>query len=97
MKQKFQRFTTFKENRFTRIHFIRWKKVCLYNSGNGAKSILGVGIITTENKNVTFNPASERICIITANTSENVKSHLISAFAPTLENTARNPDETHIF
>ena len=73
------------------------KKVCLYNSGNGAKSIRGVGIITTQNTNVTFNPVSERICIITTNTSENIKCHLISAYAPTLENTVRNPDETHIF
>ena len=66
------------------------KKVCLYNSGNGAKSIRGVGIITTENTNVTFNPVSERICIITTNTFENIKCHLISAYAPTLENTVRN-------
>ena len=73
------------------------RKVCLYNSGNGAKSIRGVGIITTENTKVTFNPVSERICIITANTSENIKCHLISAYAPTLEKTGRNPDETHIF
>ena len=67
------------------------KKVCLYNSGNGAKSIRGVGIITTENTNVTFNPVSERICY------NNSKYHLISTYAPTLENTVRNPDETHIF
>ena len=73
------------------------RKVCLYNSDNGAKSIRGVGLITTENTNITFNPASERICIITTNTSENIKCHLIRAYAPTLENTVRNPDETHIF
>ena len=73
------------------------KKICLYNSGNGAKSIRGVGIITTENTNVTFKPISERICIITTNTSENIKCHLTSAYAPALENTVRNPDETHIF
>ena len=73
------------------------KKISLYNSSNGAKSIRGVGIITTENTNVTFNPVSERICIITTNTSENIKCHLISAYAPTLENTVRNPDETRIF
>ena len=74
------------------------KKIYLYNSGNGAKSIRGFGIITTENTNVTFNPVSKRICIITINTSENIKSHLISAYAPTtLENTVRSPEETHIF
>ena len=37
------------------------KKVCLYNSGVGSKSIRGVGIITTKNTNVTFNPVSEHI------------------------------------
>ena len=73
------------------------KKISLYNSGNGAKSIRGVGIITTENTNVTFNPISKRICIITKNTSENIKCHLISAYAPALENAVRNPDETRIF
>ena len=73
------------------------KKVCLYNSGNGVKSIRGVGIITTENTNVTFNAVSERICIISTNTNENIKCHLISAYAPTLENIVKNPDETRIF
>ena len=73
------------------------KKVCLYNSGNGAKSIQIAEIITTENTKVTFNLVSERICIITTNTSENIRCHLISAYAPTLENTVRNPDETRIF
>ena len=73
------------------------KKVCLYNSNKGAKSIRRVGIITTKNTNVTFNPVSERICIITTNTSENIKYYLISAYASTLENTVRIPDETHIF
>ena len=73
------------------------KKIYLYNSGNGAKSIRGAGIITTENTNVTFNPVSERICMIRINTSANVKSHLISAYTPTLENTVRNPEDTRIF
>ena len=72
------------------------KMVCFYNSVNGAKWIRGVEIITTENTNVTFNLVSKRICIITTNTSENIKCHLISANAPTLENTVRNP-ETCIF
>ena len=49
------------------------KKICLYNSGNAAKSIRGAGIITTEKTNVTFNPVSEQICIITTNTSEKIK------------------------
>ena len=29
--------------------------------------------------------------------AKNVKSHLISTYAPTLENTVRHPDETRIF
>ena len=73
------------------------KRACLYNSGNGAKSIRGVGIITTENTNVTFNPVSEHICIITTNTSENIKCYLISTYTQTLGNTVRNPDEAHNF
>ena len=53
--------------------------------------------IKTENTNVTFNPVSESICIITTNTTENIKCHLISAYAPTLKNAARNPDKIRIF
>ena len=82
--------TCIKETGLHEFNSSNGKKVCLYNSGNGAKSIRGVGIITTENTNVTFNPVSERICIITTNTSENIKCHFISAYAPTLENTVRN-------
>ena len=44
------------------------KKVYLYNSGNGTKSILGVKIITVKSTNVTFNPVSEQ-CIITTKTN----------------------------
>ena len=35
--------------------------------------------------------------MIRINTSANVKSHLISAYTPTLENTVRNPEDTRIF
>ena len=73
------------------------KKVCLYNSGNGTRSIQGVGIITEENTNVIFNPVSEWICIITTKTSDNIKCHLISAYPQILENTVRNPDEARVF
>ena len=71
------------------------KEVCLYNLGYGAKSIRQVGIITTKSTNVTFNPVSERVCIIT--TSDNIKCHLIRAYAPKLKNIMRNPDETRFF
>ena len=73
------------------------QKVCLYNSGNGSKLIWGIGIITTENTNGTCNPVWEHICIITIKTSENIKWQLTSAYAPTLENTVKNSDETCIF
>ena len=73
------------------------KKVCLYNSGNSTRSIQGVGIITEENTNVIFNPVSEWICIITTKTSDDIKCHLISAYAQILENTGRNPDEARVF
>ena len=71
------------------------REICLYNSGNEVKSIQRVEIIPT-GYNVTFNPVSERKCIITTNTSENIKSHLRSTYTPTLENTVSNLDETHI-
>ena len=72
------------------------KKVCLYNSEKGAQSIGEVEIITAESTNVTFNPLSERICIITTKTSDNIKCRVTSTYAPPLQNTMRNPDERHI-
>ena len=69
--------TCIKETGLHEFNSSNGKKVCLYNSGNGAKSIRGVGIITTENTNVNFNPVSEHICIITTSTSENIKCHNI--------------------
>ena len=46
-------------------------------------------IITSDSTNVTFNLVSEQIYIITTKTSDNIKCHLVSAYAPTLENTIR--------
>ena len=37
----------------------------------------------TESTNVTFNPVSEQLCIITTNASENIKCHLMSAYETT--------------
>lgn len=68
-----------------------------YNSGNGAKSIRGVGIIAADSTDVTFNFLSERICIIVTKISNNIKCYLISTYTPTLDNTMRNSDETCIF
>ena len=44
-----------------------------------------------------FYHISERVCIITRKTSDNIKCHVVSAYAPTLEKAMRNPDETRIF
>ena len=53
--------TRIKEKRLHEFTSSEGKKISLYNLCNGAKSIQGVGIITTESANVTFNPVSERI------------------------------------
>ena len=51
--------TRIKENGLLEFTSHDRKKVCLYNSGNGTRSIQGVGIITEENTNVILNPVSE--------------------------------------
>ena len=66
------------------------KKEFLYNSDNEAKLIRGVGIITTESTNVTFNLVSKQICIVTTKTNDTIKCHLLSAYAPTLEKKMKN-------
>ena len=59
------------------------------------KRILHLALIFSDNEG--FDSLLKRICIITAKTSDNIKCHLISAYAPTFESTMRNPDETRIF
>ena len=71
------------------LHLMK-KRFVLYNSGNGAKSVRGVGAITTESKNVSFNPVLESICLITIRTSENINCHL-------MDNTVRISEERRIF
>ena len=51
--------TRIKEIRLHEFTSSDGKYVCLYNSDNGVKLIQGVGIITTESTNVTFNPISK--------------------------------------
>ena len=66
------------------------KKNFLYNLDNEAKLIQGVGIITTESTNVTFNLVSKHICTVTTKTSDTIKCHLLSAYAPTLKKKKKN-------
>ena len=69
----------------------------LYNSGNENKSAAGVAIlIKPTNNQITFRPISDRICAIKTKTG-NVTTHLISAYAPTMETTKRQPEETRSF
>ena len=68
------------------------KKYMLYNSGHEKQSINGVGIIVEMNKNVDFEPISDRICQITTKINNNKKLTIISAQAPTLEKSEKNPE-----
>ena len=68
-------------------------KLTLYNSGN-EKSLKGVAILVKENTNVKFEPISERLCYMKLKLDNNTKIHLISVYAPTLEETVKRPKET---
>ena len=63
----------------------------LYNSGHESKSIRGVGILIRSNSKVIFTPICDRICIMTIKNYSNVTCHIISAYAPTMENTVKKP------
>lgn len=52
--------------------------------------------MSKEKTNITFKLVSERICIITTKTSDNIKCYLISAYTLTSENIKRNLGETRI-
>ena len=68
-------------------------KLILYNSGN-EKSLKGVAILAKENTNVKFEPISERLCYMKIKLDNNTKIHLISVYAPTLEETVKKPADT---
>ena len=64
----------------------------LYYSGHKTKSENGVGIIIPATKQAAFVPISDRICKITTKINNKQTLHLISAYAPTLINSEKNPD-----
>ena len=64
----------------------------LYYSGHDTKSENGVGIIVPENKTAEFTPINDRICQTTTTANSNQKLHIISAYAPTLDKSEKDPD-----
>jgi len=67
------------------------KRYILYYSGNDDKSENGVGIILPLNIKATFQPINDRICKITTKVNNNQMLHIVSAYAPTLKNSQKNP------
>ena len=62
----------------------------LYYSGHKIKSINGVGVAA--NRNINFEPSSDRICVITTKINNTQKLIIISVYAPTLETSEKNHD-----
>ena len=62
----------------------------LYYSGHKTKSINGVRIIVAANRNINFEPISDRICVTTRKINNTHKLIIISAYAPTLETSEKN-------
>ena len=63
-----------------------------YNLGHKTKSINGVGIVVAANRNINFEPISDRICVITTKINNTHKLIIISVFALTLETSEKNHD-----
>ena len=63
-----------------------------YNQGHKTKSINGVGIVVAANRNINFEPISDRICVITTKINNTHKLIIISVYAPTLETSEKNHD-----
>ena len=68
------------------------EQLYLHYSGHATDSINGVGIILDTNKLAHFKPISDRICQIETKINNNQQLTLISAYAPTLEKSEKNPD-----
>ena len=68
------------------------KNYLLYYSGNETKSRNGVGIMIPSTKNVDFTPINDRMCQITTKINNDQILHIISAYAPTLESSEKNPE-----
>ena len=64
----------------------------LYYWGHRIKSINGVGIIVANNRNINFEPISDRICVITKKINNTHKLIIVSVYAPTLETSEKNHD-----
>ena len=89
--------THIKEQKILSIESLKGRKYTLYNSGqdinSNQRNFTGVGIITRENFNCTFTAVSDRICYISFITEKNnIKNIIISAYAPTLPSSQKNPD-----
>ena len=68
------------------------KEYTLYYSGNNTKSVNGVGIITEQSRNVTFIPINDRICYLTTKVNNKQTVHVVSAYAPTLAHSEKDPE-----
>ena len=73
------------------------KEYLLYYSGNNKKSENGVGIIVPKTNNVKFTPINDRICKITTKVNNNQMLHIISAYAPTLDKSEKQPETREKF
>ena len=73
------------------------KRFNLHYSGHATDSVNGVGIIVERTRKVHFKPISERVCRIETSINNNQKLTLISAYAPTLDKSEKNPDVSEQF
>ena len=69
----------------------------LFYSGNTNKSERGVGILISPSRKVTFTPVNDRICYITTKIESKQTLHIISVYAPTLEQSEKNPEIRECF
>ena len=73
------------------------EKLHLHFSGHKNRLIAGTDIIVRPNSNVTFTPVTKRISMMKVKSNNNIITNIISAYAPTLESTLKNPETTHHF
>ena len=73
------------------------KKYKLYYSGHKTMSRYGVGFVVEDNRTVTFDPISERICKLVTKINENDTLEIICAYAPTLEQSETKPEVREAF
>lgn len=69
------------------------KRYHLYKSGNNKKSNNGVAFLVNESRNISFLPINDRICKLTTTISNQTHNLVvICCYAPTLENSTKNPE-----